>query len=96
LPAHALAETLCAKAAQIARGAEDLGIQLTTRGAQISHMLGLALAPEEIQGTAQRLRNFNVFVGVRGSSIRISPHVYTTDQDIARLMSGLAAAAGKT
>jgi selenocysteine lyase/cysteine desulfurase len=94
--AQALAETLCAKAAQIARRAEDLGIQLTTRATQISHMLGLAVAPEEIHGTAQRLRNFNVFVGVRGSSIRISPHVYTTDQDIARLMSGLAAAAGKT
>jgi selenocysteine lyase/cysteine desulfurase len=94
--AQALAETLCAKAAQIANGAADLGIQLTTRATQISHMIGLAVAPEQIQETAQRLRDFNVFVGVRGSSIRVSPHVYSTDEDIARLISGLAAASHKT
>jgi selenocysteine lyase/cysteine desulfurase len=94
--ARALAKTLRAKTEQIARGAADLGIQLSTRGAQLSHMVGLAVAPEEIRGVAQRLRNLNVFVGVRGSSIRISPHVYTTEEDMARLMLGLAAANGKT
>jgi len=31
----------------------------------------------------------NVFVSVRGESIRISPHLYTTDEDIDRLFTVL-------
>jgi selenocysteine lyase/cysteine desulfurase len=33
-----------------------------------------------------------VFAGVRGSSLRVSPHLWTTDQDIERLVGALTTA----
>jgi selenocysteine lyase/cysteine desulfurase len=33
-----------------------------------------------------------VFAGVRAASLRVSPHLWTTDQDIERLVGALASA----
>ncbi|MFJ3877835.1 aminotransferase class V-fold PLP-dependent enzyme [Streptomyces sp. NPDC090077] len=53
------------------------------------HMLGIAV-PEELRGrVAARLEAAEVFVGVRGASIRISPHLHTTDEDVERLFDAL-------
>jgi selenocysteine lyase/cysteine desulfurase len=37
------------------------------------------------------LREANVYVSVRGDSLRIAPHVYNTKDDIARLLAVLGA-----
>ena len=36
----------------------------------------------------------NVFVSVRGQSMRVTPHVYNTDQDVERLFRVLKGALG--
>jgi selenocysteine lyase/cysteine desulfurase len=38
---------------------------------------------------AAALAKAGVFVGVRGSSLRVSPHLWTTDQDVERLVDVL-------
>jgi selenocysteine lyase/cysteine desulfurase len=35
------------------------------------------------------LKQHGVYVGMRGESLRVSPHLYTTDADIDRLMEAL-------
>jgi selenocysteine lyase/cysteine desulfurase len=41
---------------------------------------------------AAALAQAGVFVGVRGPAVRVSPHLWTTEDDIARLVGTLAAA----
>ena len=56
------------------------------------HLTGLrsstSLAPE----LPDRLASANIFVSVRGNSIRISPHLYNTGEDVERLFAVLAEA----
>jgi selenocysteine lyase/cysteine desulfurase len=89
----AIAERLADVTGRIERAVSGSGIRLTSvlRG---PHMLGLALPAQLIQPAVAKLKSANVFVGVRGSSIRVSPHVYTTDEDIDRLTSALSEAVG--
>jgi selenocysteine lyase/cysteine desulfurase len=55
-------------------------------------MLGVRL-PEPARSRAiSTLANMNCFAAVRGASLRISPHLHTTDQDVERLADGLATA----
>jgi selenocysteine lyase/cysteine desulfurase len=43
----------------------------------------------------RRLAERNVFVGVRGATgLRVSPHLYTTEDDIQRLFDALTDALG--
>jgi selenocysteine lyase/cysteine desulfurase len=70
-------------------GAIGLGLTTRDRG---PHMLGIAL-PEEARGrVAAALTEAGVFAGVRGASLRVSPHLWTTDQDVDRLVGALAEA----
>ena len=39
---------------------------------------------------AERLAEEKVFVSVRGGSVRVSPHLYNTEEDVERLFSVLA------
>ncbi len=84
-----ISATLADKVARILAAATQLGFTPTTRGARAPHMLGLAL-PRGIDDVAARMRERNVYVSVRGSAMRISPHVYNSDGDIAVLTSALA------
>ena len=53
-------------------------------------MIGLDLGPEAPGDLAARLARENIFVSVRGRSLRISPHLYNTGRDIERLFDSLA------
>jgi selenocysteine lyase/cysteine desulfurase len=48
-------------------------------------MIGLMLGPEAPDDLARRLTAHNVFVSVRGESVRVSPHLYNTEEDVDRL-----------
>jgi selenocysteine lyase/cysteine desulfurase len=52
-------------------------------------MIGLGLGPEAPEDLAARLASDNVFVSVRGRSIRVSPHLYNTERDVERLFDSL-------
>jgi selenocysteine lyase/cysteine desulfurase len=56
------------------------------------HMLGVRVPPPALRRVAAALEAANVFVGVRGTSLRVSPHLWTTEQDIQRLVGALAGA----
>ena len=54
------------------------------------HMLEVGIPADAMQRVPGRLTDRNVHVGVRGAAgLRISPHVYTTDDDLARLFDAL-------
>jgi selenocysteine lyase/cysteine desulfurase len=67
---------------------EAIGLRLTS-GDRVPHMLGIALPDRARAAAARALTEAGVFVGVRGSSLRVSPHLWTTDQDVDRLVEAL-------
>ncbi|MCH2535249.1 MAG: aminotransferase class V-fold PLP-dependent enzyme [Bdellovibrionales bacterium] len=50
------------------------------------HILGLYFKEQnQLEMTKQKLQNNNVHVSYRGQAMRISPHIYNTEEDIQRL-----------
>jgi selenocysteine lyase/cysteine desulfurase len=55
-----------------------------------SHILCLrARTPAETQAAFERLRAAKVWTALRGERIRVSPHLYSTPDDVDRLVAGL-------
>lgn len=71
-------------------GASRLGLRVPPAGLRSPHLTGLGLPdgvdPGEI-GT--RLHDAGVYVSVRGTSIRVSTHIYNTTNDVDRLLDVL-------
>jgi len=85
-----IAATLARRTSEIAQRAADLGLDPVPDGQRGPHLLGARL-PESARGRAlSALAEVNCFAAVRGSSLRISPHLHTTDADVDRLCEGLA------
>jgi selenocysteine lyase/cysteine desulfurase len=85
-----IAATLAARTADITQHVSRLGLAVAAHDAQRGpHMLGIRL-PDNVRAQAPAaLADGNCFVAMRGSSLRISPHLHTTDQDVERLSNGL-------
>lgn len=67
-----------------------LGIGTVPKERRARHMIGLKLGPEAPGGLAARLAAEGIFVSERGGSIRVSPHLYNTEEDVKRLFAALA------
>jgi selenocysteine lyase/cysteine desulfurase len=89
-----VAATLGQVTGRIQRAAEAIGLRLTS-GDRVPHMLGIALPDEARGAVAAALADAGVFAGVRGSSLRVSPHLWTTDQDVERLVDALSKATNR-
>jgi selenocysteine lyase/cysteine desulfurase len=87
-----VAASLEAVTEQIARRAQDLGLATPGRHQRGPHMLGIDLPRDAARAAARRLEDDRVIASVRGSSLRIAPHLHTTQADIDRLLSALTAA----
>ena len=74
---------------ELAEGAASLGWDVAPRAARSRHMLGLRRPDGIPEKLPALLKDANVFVSVRGTSIRVSPHVYNTGADAARLLEVL-------
>ncbi len=85
-----IAETLAAKTETIAARVRDLGFRALPVGTRAGHYLGLSHDTDLPEGLVQSLTQHNVYVSVRGSSVRVTPHVYTSADDIERLIVALA------
>jgi selenocysteine lyase/cysteine desulfurase len=83
-----VAATLGRLTDRIQRRVEAVGLRLTS-GDRVPHMLGIALPDQARVAAARALAEAGVFVGVRGASLRVSPHLWTTDQDVERLVEAL-------
>jgi selenocysteine lyase/cysteine desulfurase len=71
-----------------------LGIVTIPKESRARHMIGLMLGPDAPDDLATRLTTHNVYVSVRGPSVRVSPHLYNTESDVYRLFDVLERVAG--
>ena len=78
--------TLCRLTSLIARGAESLGCSVLAEDRRVGHMLGIRFPGGLPAGLPERLASERVYVSIRGDAIRVSPHVYNSEADAARLI----------
>jgi len=87
-----VASALAGRTSDIAQRAARLGLDPLPDSQRGPHMLGIRL-PEPARSRAiGALTDVNCFAALRGTSLRISPHLHTTDRDVDRLLAGLATA----
>lgn len=78
----------------LARVAE-YGFTVEEEGWRAAHLFGLrAGAGHDLERVSAAVAERRVVVSLRGSSLRVSPHLYNDEADIAALEAALAAAAG--
>ncbi len=82
-------ETLSAMTAQIAERAAPLGLRATDSGLRAGHFLGLGFPGDVPDGLLERLAAENVYVSVRGQSMRVTPHLFNNEADVERLIAAL-------
>ena len=84
-----IAQTLQAKTDAIAERAQGLGLVCAPGHVRAPHLIGVSKPGGFRKELPNVLAQEKVFVSVRGESIRIAPHLYTTEKDIERLFSAL-------
>jgi selenocysteine lyase/cysteine desulfurase len=90
-----VAATLAARTAGIARRLSELGLDPLPDGRRGPHLLGVRL-PEAVRARVlPALAEVDCFAAVRGASLRIAPHLHTTDEDVERLGTALSSATGR-
>ena len=82
--------TLRELTAQIEHEATKLGFQTVAAHHRVGHIIGLRHPSGLPVHLAEALTKKYVFVSIRGQSIRVSPHLYNTLEDIDRLFRVLA------
>jgi len=88
-----VAVTLAARTAEIARRAGELRLDPAPAAQRGPHMLGVRLPAGAGAYAITALAEVNCFAALRGNALRIAPHLHTNDEDVARLLDGLALAA---
>jgi selenocysteine lyase/cysteine desulfurase len=75
---------------------QSLGIVLESENDRAHHLVGLRLpASTDLMAIQQNLAARNVFVAVRGTGLRVSPHIYNNDADMNALVEALAVVLAK-
>ena len=82
------------KTVLIAQSAQQLGLASPTKEQRAAHMLGLSRPGGLPADLLPRLARRNIYVSARGEAIRVSPHLYNTDEEIDRLIEGLRSVIG--
>jgi selenocysteine lyase/cysteine desulfurase len=72
--------------------AKKRGIEAIPAKRRARHMVGIKLGSAAPEDLAARLAGEDIFVSVRGESVRVSPHLYNTAEDVNRLFAALAEA----
>jgi selenocysteine lyase/cysteine desulfurase len=84
-----VSETIGTLTDLIEEKAGEHGIVTIPKERRARHMIGLMLGPDAPDDLATRLTAHNVFVSVRGESVRVSPHLYNTERDVEHLFEVL-------
>jgi selenocysteine lyase/cysteine desulfurase len=87
---ESISETIGQLTDLIEEEAKKRGIEAVPAKRRGRHMIGLRLGSQAPEDLAARLAAKRVFVSVRGESVRVSPHLYNTDEDVDRLFVALA------
>lgn len=85
----AIAETLAEKTAAIAERARSIGLAPMSANRRAGHFLGVRFPDGVPDGLPERLADNQVYVSLRGDSLRITPHLYNNESDVDRLFSVL-------
>jgi selenocysteine lyase/cysteine desulfurase len=85
----AVAATLGPITGRIEQGARALGVDVESAGRRAPHMLGLRLPHDKWAKAGDHFKRAGVTVGIRPGTVRIAPHLYTTDEDVERLLAAL-------
>lgn len=86
-----IAATLAARNRTIAARAQGLGFTALPESCRAGHFLGLRRPGGVPEGLLATLAARQVFVSVRGDSIRVTPHLYNDEEDVERLFEALEA-----
>jgi selenocysteine lyase/cysteine desulfurase len=84
-----VSETVGALNAHLAKAVSDIGFHAPAEPLRAPHYLALRRNNPIPKELPELLAHEKVFVSVRGSSIRVTPHVYNTVEDCERLISCL-------
>ncbi|HSF19555.1 MAG TPA: aminotransferase class V-fold PLP-dependent enzyme [Vicinamibacteria bacterium] len=84
-----LTETLGALTDEIAERSMALGLSALPRDKRAPHYLALQTKGKPPADLLPRLAEHKVYVSVRGSSIRVTPHVYNDARDVVRFIEAL-------
>lgn len=74
---------------RIAAEAEALGLEVLAPERRVGHLLGIRFPGGLPPDLAQRLDAARVHVSIRGDAVRVSPHLYNDEQDVARFLEVL-------
>ena len=77
-----VSETIGTLTDLIEEKAKKRGIGTIPKRRRARHLIGLMLGPDAPDDLATQLTVHNVFVSVRGESVRVSPHLYNTERDV--------------
>jgi selenocysteine lyase/cysteine desulfurase len=80
-----VSETIAGLTDLIEKRARERGIEAIPAKRRARHMIGLKLGSTAPDDLAARLAEKGIFVSVRGESVRVSPHIYNTENDVERL-----------
>ena len=86
-----IAATLQIKTNTIAERATKLGLTVSAPELRAPHFLGVRFPGGVPNGLLEQLAKQHVYVSLRGTSMRVTPHLYNTDEDVDRLFGSLQA-----
>jgi selenocysteine lyase/cysteine desulfurase len=89
-----ISETIGIVTDLVEQRAEERGMVAIPKQRRARHMIGLMLGPGAPADLATRLMHHDVFVSVRGASVRVAPHLYNTEEDVDRLFDVLGRVTG--
>jgi selenocysteine lyase/cysteine desulfurase len=84
-----ISETLQSKTDAVADRAQHMGLSVAPAHARAPHLIGVSKPGGFPKDLPLLLAEDNIFVSVRGESVRISPHLFSTEEDINRLFAVL-------
>jgi selenocysteine lyase/cysteine desulfurase len=85
----AIAESLAALTGAVEAQAEAMGLRAIPSARRAPHMIGIHLPGTTAVELAASLAAARIYVSVRGHSMRVSPHLYNTLEDVDRLFAML-------
>jgi selenocysteine lyase/cysteine desulfurase len=88
---EAIAQSLAAQTASLAEGARALGLTAPAADVRGPHFLSLGFPEGVPDGLTERLAERNVYVSLRGTSLRVTPHLYNNEADHQALLETLRA-----
>jgi selenocysteine lyase/cysteine desulfurase len=84
-----IAAALAHKTEAIAAAAREIGMTAAPTAKRAPHFLSLGFPGAVPEGLVDRLAAANVHVSLRGTSLRVTPHLYNDDADVAALLAAL-------